>query len=246
MLKNDNVHVLSTILWVPESGREPARRARGTGSVGEDLVCAGEEPRGAPCPATLEPRVIPSPVPPRPAPPLLPCPAVTMGSEKVSPSSPQQRAASPPSGGASKARRPASLSVGTTPPSKPSSGRPSPARSPVPKKAANGTKASTPPGKSVTSAHGPVLATEARSKVRPCGCSRRHGAGHHHPPETPKGECWSALGQHNRADLCLGASSLVYILKDLLVPLSVIMQANVVNIMCLSLFTIICFILFVS
>ncbi|XP_050687351.1 uncharacterized protein LOC126980936 [Eriocheir sinensis] len=97
-----------------------------------------------------------------------------------------KRAASPPSGGANKNRRPNSLGVTSTPPSKPSSGRPSPARSPVPKKTGGVNKASTPPGKSVTCAQGPVLATEARSKVRPCGCSRRHGAGHHHPPETPK------------------------------------------------------------
>ncbi|MPC97769.1 uncharacterized protein LOC123500952 [Portunus trituberculatus] len=111
-----------------------------------------------------------------------------MGFQQVSPSPGPQRAASPPSGATSKGRRPNSLSVGSLTSSKTSPSRSSPARSPVPKRTGSVSKASTPPGKPLTSAQGPVLATEARSKVRPCGCSRRHGAGHHHPPETPKGE----------------------------------------------------------
>nr|XP_053657260.1 synapsin-3-like [Cherax quadricarinatus] len=124
-----------------------------------------------------------------------------MGVQQTSPSSATSQRSSPPPLGSSKCRRPTTLTVGaasgptkTSPTSKaptsPSSGKPSPTRSPTPKSGGSPGKVPAPASKPTTCPQGPVLATEARSKVRPCGCSRRHsGSGHHHPsppPETPK------------------------------------------------------------
>nr|XP_045626288.1 putative protein TPRXL isoform X2 [Procambarus clarkii] len=126
----------------------------------------------------------------------------SLASQRASPASlASQRASPPPSAAGSKGRRPTTLNVGavstptkTSPtaktPTSPVSGKSSPTRSPTPKKAGNGQKVTGPTTRTTTSPQGPVLATEARSKVRPCGCNRRHGGGAHHhpssPPETPK------------------------------------------------------------
>ncbi|XP_042862477.1 leucine-rich repeat extensin-like protein 5 [Penaeus japonicus] len=116
-----------------------------------------------------------------------------------------------PSSGRNKGRRPTSLAVGASPPAAPSKASPtggarappsptpskaSPSRSSPPKRTGSIGKGSASPARPTTKTQGPNLATEARSKVRPCGCSRRHGGGGHHgghqgghhhaSPEPPK------------------------------------------------------------
>ncbi|XP_069991533.1 uncharacterized protein [Penaeus vannamei] len=119
-----------------------------------------------------------------------------MGYQQTSPPS-------SPSSGRNKGRRPTSLAVGASPPAAPSKASPtggarappsptpskaSPSRSTPPKRTGSIGKGSASPARPTTRTQGPTLATEARSKVRPCGCSRRHGGGGHHhaSPEPPK------------------------------------------------------------
>lgn len=121
-----------------------------------------------------------------------------MGYQQTSPPS-------SPSSGRNKGRRPTSLAVGASPPAASSKASPtggarappsptpskaSPSRSSAPKRTGSIGKGSASPAKPTTKTQGPTLATEARSKVRPCGCSRRHGGGGHHhaSPEPPKGK----------------------------------------------------------
>ncbi|XP_063591341.1 uncharacterized protein LOC134768445 [Penaeus indicus] len=123
-----------------------------------------------------------------------------MGYQQTSPPS-------SPSSGRNKGRRPTSLAVGASPPAAPSKASPtggarappsptpskaSPSRSSPPKRTGSIGKGSASPARPTTKTQGPMLATEARSKVRPCGCSRRHGGGGHHhaspePPKDPSG-----------------------------------------------------------